>query len=572
MRTIQPKDWVKVPVNFKAAYQNAEYWTKDLLGDIATTHAEKTPHALAVTDGNHRWDYATLEAEATALAAGWLKAGIGRGSTAIVQLPNCAQFVAVLLSLWKIGAVPVMALPAHRMSELTGFAEQARASAYISTARTADFDQLAAAADLRAEHPDLLHIVVDTNTQSTSPSRNEPRAEQQLTYPQLKHLGADAPTPPFPSVDPDDVALLQLSGGSTGTPKLIPRTHADYLYSVRESARICGITASSVYLCVLPCAHNFALSSAGILGQLYAGGATVMAPDPSPHTCFPLIKQESVSITGVVPPIALLWLAAARKSREMLGSLQVFQVGGAKLSYEVARRIEPELGCRLQQVFGMAEGLVNYTRLDDPLDVIVSTQGRPMSNADEVRVVDDTDTDVPDGVAGHLLTRGPYTIRGYFRASEHNRVAFTPDGFYRTGDIVVRTPDGYLTVVGRSKDQVNRGGEKIASEELENHLLAHPSIFEAAVVGEPDPVLGERVVAHIVVRDDDQSLVWSGLTPVQVTNDVRAFLRTRQLAAYKLPDRVLVVPELPRTAVGKTSVASLRSIAAQAPAGRGFGV
>src|SRR5262249_42970404 len=161
----------------------------------------------------------------------------------------------------------------------------------------------------------------------------------------------------------------------------------------------------------LPVSHNFTMSSPGVLGVLHAGGRIVLAPRPDPATVLPLIAAERVTITAVVPPLALLWLEGVEAAAEQpdLTSLAVLQVGGAKLVDPVAARIGPGLGCRLQQVFGMAEGLVNYTRLDDPDEIVLQTQGRPISPDDELRIVDDRDEPVPAGEVGHLLTRGPDT-------------------------------------------------------------------------------------------------------------------------------------------------------------------
>ena len=212
-----------------------------------------------------------------------------------------------------------------------------------------------------------------------------------------------------------------------------------------------------------------------------------------------VVEAEQVTITALVPALVIRWLEALEASGEGrfdLSSLEVLQVGGARLVPEVARRIGPAIGCRVQQVFGMAEGLLNYTRLDDPDDVVVETQGRPLSPADELRIVGPDGEPVPDGEPGELLTRGPYTIRGYYRADAHNATAFTADGFYRTGDIVRLDPSGNLTVEGRAKDLINRGGEKISAEEIENLLLAHPAVREAAAVAMPHAVLGEQTCAY----------------------------------------------------------------------------
>ena len=366
----------------------------------------------------------------------------------------------------------------------------------------------------------------------------------------LAELRAEPDPAAWASPDPGAVAFFQLSGGTTGLPKLIPRTHDDYLYSVRASADICGLDTDTVYLGVLPVTHNFPMSSPGFLGVLHAGGTVVLAPDPSPATALALVESERVTLTSVVPPVAMLWLDAVEhgsQGRRDLSSLRMLQVGGATFPEQAARRITPVLGCTLQQVFGMAEGLVNYTRDGDPDAVVTATQGRPISAHDEILIVDDHDRPVPEGDPGHLLTRGPYTIRGYYRAPEHNATAFTADGFYRTGDIVRRHPSGNLVVSGRAKDQINRGGEKIGAEEVENHILAHPAVHDASVVAVPDPYLGERTCAYVITR---------GQAPTR--GELLAFLRERGLAAYKIPDRVSFVDSFPATAVGKTSKRDLR--------------
>ena len=369
-------------------------------------------------------------------------------------------------------------------------------------------------------------------------------------------LGSLRRTPPgaLPGddADPSSIAFLQLSGGTTGLPKLIPRTHDDYLYSVRASAEICGLTPDTVYLAALPAAHNFTMSSPGLLGVVHAGGTSVLAPSPDADTCFGLIEREGVTMTAVVPPLAAAWVQAAAST--VAGPLQPAGAAGRRGQVRRGARaqIGPVLGARLQQVFGMAEGLVNYTRADDPDDVVVDTQGRPISPDDEVRVVvrRPEERDVAPGEVGALLTRGPYTIRGYYRAEEHNATAFTADGFYRTGDLVRLDPGGNIIVAGRVKEQINRGGEKIAAEEVENHLLAHPDVVDAAIVGVPDDFLGERTRAYVIPVPDREPPRPAAL---------RRFVRDRGVAAYKVPDTVEVVDAFPATGVGKTSRRALRA-------------
>ncbi|MFG2227268.1 (2,3-dihydroxybenzoyl)adenylate synthase [Streptomyces sp. NPDC048644] len=526
------------PAAYAERYRAAGWWRGETFGQMLRERAAAHPDRTALVDpaAGSRWTYAELDERADRLAAGFVARGIAPGDRVVVQLPNTAEFFEVVFALFRIGALPVFALPAHRETEITYFCAFTEAAAYVIPAEHGGYDYRELAAKVRAEVPGLGAVFV---------TGGDPGPFEAL---------ADVPRDPvpLPGPAPHDLAFLQLSGGSTGIPKLIPRTHDDYLYSVRGSNQLCGVDAHSVYLCVLPAAHNFPLSSPGTLGALYAGARVVLCPQPSPDVAFPLIEQEGVTLTGVVPPLALVWTEAAPSTTYDLSSLDVLLVGGAKFSEEAARRVRPALGCTLQQVFGMAEGLVNYTRLDDPEETIVTTQGRPISPDDEIRVVDDEDNDVPPGAPGHLLTRGPYTIRGYWRAPEHNATAFTADGFYRTGDIVRLTPTGHLVVAGRAKDQINRGGEKIAAEEVENHLLAHPAVHDANLVAEADPYLGERTRAYVILR--------AGAEPLKPAA-LKAFIRGRGLAAYKVPDRVEFVEEFPQTAIGKISKKDLRAAA-----------
>ncbi|MET7640147.1 (2,3-dihydroxybenzoyl)adenylate synthase [Streptomyces sp. NPDC005438] len=528
------------PEDFARRYREAGWWRGETFGQVLRERARAHPDRPAVVDPTRgvRWTYAELDGRADRLAAGLWARGVRPGDRLVVQLPNQAEFFEVLFALFRLGAVPVLALPAHRETEISYFCSFAEAVGYVIPAEHEGFDHPGLATKIRDQAPSLRNVWVVDADEGDLPEGCEPLSRVP-TRPR-----------PLPEPKPSDLALLQLSGGSTGVPKLIPRTHDDYLYSIWASNELCGVDADSVYLCVLPAPHNFPMSSPGTLGALYAGARVVMCPAPNPDVAFPLIESERVTLTGLVPPLALVWMDAAEKLGHDLSSLRLLLVGGAKFSESAARRVRPSLGCALQQVFGMAEGLVNYTRLDDPEEVVHTTQGRPISPDDEVRVVDDQDRDLPDGTPGHLLTRGPYTIRGYWRAPEHNARAFTEDGFYRTGDIVRRTGTGHLVVEGRAKDQINRGGEKIAAEEVENLILTHPAVFDVSVVAVPDDYLGERSCAYVIPRQ--------GVTPPRPV-DIKRHVRQRGLAAYKVPDRVEFVEAFPQTGIGKVSKKDLRA-------------
>ncbi len=536
------------PEEEAARYVAAGYWEGRPLGAHLLRQVDATPGALALVNGQTRLTYAELAARADGAALRLRELGLAAGDRMLVQLPNCWEFVVLTLGCLRAGVVPVMALPAHRQAELSYLAEHSEAAAIAVPDELRGFDHQALAHALAGSLPDLAHVLVLGSVRGTAHDLGALCAPAEDADAARCRLDAEAP-------GSREVAVFLLSGGTTGLPKLIARTHDDYAYNARRSGEVCGFDASTVYLGTLPASHNFPLACPGILGTLFVGGTAVMLPSPEPARVFATVRAEGVTHAAVVPAVAQRWLEhAAEVGAGDLASLRVLQVGGARLADEVARQVRPVLGCTLQQVFGMAEGLLNYTGLDDPEDVVVATQGRPMSPADEVLLVDEHDVPVPAGAPGSLLTRGPYTPRGYYRAPEHNARAFTADGWYRSGDICRWHPSGNLVVEGRDKDMINRGGEKISAEEVENLVYALPAVAQVAAVAMPDPVLGERVCLYVVPRPG-----------ASVTLDeVRSAMQAVGVATYKLPERLVSCTELASTKVGKIDKKALREdIAAQ---------
>jgi len=515
------------PDDFARRYREKGYWQDLPLTDILTRHADSD--ALAIIDGERRLTYRQFQQSVNNLAAALQAQGIQRGETALVQLGNVAEFYITFFALLQVGVAPVNALFSHQRSELNAYATQIEPTLLIADRAHSLFAGDDFLNTFRDQHPSVRVALL----------RGE-GLEAAIARPAENFIASPTPA--------DEVAFFQLSGGSTGTPKLIPRTHNDYYYSIRRSNEICGITANTRYLNALPAAHNFAMSSPGSLGIFMAGGCVVLAHDPSATLCFPLIEEHRITVTSLVPPAVSLWLQAITEGagNAQLASLQLLQVGGARLSATLAARIPAEMGCQLQQVFGMAEGLVNYTALDDTPERIMNTQGRPMCPDDEVWVADENGNPLPRGEVGRLMTRGPYTFRGYYKSPEHNASAFDANGFYCSGDLIAIDEQGYITVQGREKDQINRGGEKIAAEEVENLLLRHEAVIHAALVSMEDSLLGEKSCAYLVVKQ-----------PLRAV-DVRRFLREQGVAEFKLPDRVECLDALPLTPVGKVDKKQLR--------------
>jgi 2,3-dihydroxybenzoate-AMP ligase len=521
-----------------AAYREAGYWRGETLGQLLRDWTRAYSSRTALVGGGRRVTYAELDTWADRLAAGFATRGVRAGDRVVVQLPNVPEFVAVCFGLFRLGALPVFALPAHRHHEISHLCAHSGAVAYVVPDIHQGFDYRELARDALNSVPSLREVFVLGDPGPYSPL-------DALSATPAPVPAQDAP----PGADAADVAFFLLSGGTTALPKLIPRTHEDYAYQVRAAAEVCQLGEDTVYLAVLPIEFNFTWGCPGVLGTLSTGGTVVLAKTPNPDECFTLIERERVTMTSCVPTVVHMWLDAAEWSKRDLTSLSVLQVGSAKFHPEVAARVTPVLGCRLQQVFGMAEGLLTFTRYEDPLDRVLTTQGRPISPADEIRVVDTEDRPVASGETGELLTRGPYTLRGYYRAEEHNACAFTEDGFYRSGDLVRFTEDGDMVVQGRLKDVIIRGGDKVSATEVERHVTAaHDGIQQAAVVAMPDELMGERICAFVVPAAEPPRLA-----------ELKRLLRARGLAEYKLPDRIEVIDALPLTGLGKVDKTALRT-------------
>lgn len=530
------RGFVPFPDHRAEVYRSAGYWRGRALESILRDAATQWPDKAAVIDATGSHTFAELDALADRMAAALAARGIAPGDRVLLQLPNTREFAVAAFALLRAGVVPVLCLPGHRSAELGHFAEVSGAVGLVIPDVVGGFDYREMAGQLRDAYPDLRHVFV----------HGEPGSFE--SWSALADF--EDPGPPVFTVDTSEPAVLLVSGGTTGLPKLIPRTHDDYVYNAVASAQACEMVHDDVYLVVLPAGHNFPFACPGLLGAMTVGASSVFTADPSPESAFALIDKHGVTITGMVNALAKLWTQACDWEPVLPTTLRLVQVGGSRLSPDEARYIYDGLTTGLQQIFGMAEGMLQFTRPGDPVEVVANTQGRPMSPHDELRVVDESGVEVAPGEEGELLVRGPYTLNGYYRADEANARSFSPDGFYRSGDRVRIFADGPLAgnieVVGRIKDVIHRGGETVSATDLEDHLLTHPAIYAAAAVALPDDYLGEKICAAVIFRGPQISLA-----------ELNAFLDERGASAHARPDVLVPMPSLPMTAVGKVDKTSL---------------
>ncbi len=532
---------VPYPPEFAARYRARGYWRDETIDEVFSALFQRHGDRPALLWGDEVISYRELGRQAAALAAWLHHLGLGRRDRLVVHLPNSPEFLVLYFACQKLGVIPILALAPHRRHEIDHFVALTGAAGYV----TAD-PELARV--VGAAHPSLRQVV---GLDELAAARVDAA---------LRAAGV-APHPPSVPVDPDDPCALLLSGGTTGIPKLIPRTHNDYLYNTRAAMAVQAIGEASVQLCVLPLAHNMPLACPGVQGFLMAGARVVIGASTRAEAVFPLVERHRVTHIGAVPALYIRWLSDPAARGRDLHSVRLLQSGGQRLQPEVRRRMADAFpNAFVQENFGMSEGTLFFTRPTDPEAVRMETVGFPVSPDDEVRLTDEDGREVEDGEAGELTVRGPYTLRGYYRVPDYNRRVFTPDGFYRSGDLLRRHPSGAFLVEGRIKDLVNRGGEKISCEEVENLILTHPQVRNVACVAVPDPVLGERMCACVVCGPG------GGLSLAELAEHLLGL----GVAKYKLPERLEVMDAFPLSPFGKVSKKALVAglAAPAAPAAR----
>ena len=528
---------VPFPPEFAARYREKGYWEDATMGHFFDEIVSKSSERVAFLAGDESVTYRQLAQRVERLALHLLKLGVQPLDRFVMQLPNSPEFVYLYFALQKVGAIPVMAMSSHRYSEIHQFVELSQAVGYAIPDRIGDFDFADLAERIRSEHPSLRWIFVVGSAAAVPNSISLTDLLQTESGLAPEHLTKRV-------VDPTEPALFQLSGGTTGIPKLIPRTHNDYIYNTKAAVEVNDIRPDDAFLVVLPMAHNFPLACPGIQGFLYRGARFVISDSTRPADVFPLMEREHITHVELVPAVLIRWINDPHIKEYDLSSLRVINTGGQKLQPEVKRRAEELIpSCKVQEVFGMAEGLLCFVRLDDSNEIRMETVGRPVCPDDELKLLDENDNEVPVGEIGELLVRGPYTLRGYFRVPEYNARTFTSDGFYRSGDLMRRHPSGNYIVEGRKKDLINRGGEKISAEEIENLILSHPAVLNVACVPMPDAVLGERTCAFVILQP--------GAT--LTLKDLTDFLLDKGIAKFKLPERLEVVDDFPLSKFGKVS-------------------
>lgn len=553
------KHWTPYQEELARNYRDKRYWADETFTQVFDKVTERFWDKEALVGGDQRYTYGELKLGSDRLAHHFLKMGLKKHDRIVVQLTNIPEFVFIYLAFQKIGVIPVMCLPQHRFTEISQIAERAEAIGYVIPGKTPKFDYV----ELVDQVADALGMKY---RMIVGPGQEVPEGYTYIND-LLKDRIEERESPVILKEalpDPHDVCILLLSGGTTGIPKLIPREYNAYRYVTEESSRELGYSMYTVQLAVAPVAHNMVLAAPGIQGAFMFGGKVIMSTSPRTEDICKLIEKEHITHIPMVPAMIINMLNFEERGKYNLSSWEIVINGGSKIEPVVAARVKPELGCKLVSQFGMSEGTITQTNLFDNDDVIYNTIGLPVSPADEWKIIDKDTCEVICESAppsegfykgrteepGELIFRGPYTIRGYYNAADHNKKAFTEDGYFRSGDLGCMHKSGRgFVIMGRLKDAINRGGEKFSCEEVENLILKCDKVHDAALIPMPDPILGERACAFVSLRDPE--------TDTLTLEELISFLDGK-LAKFKLPERLEIRPDLPHTNIGKVKKEELR--------------
>jgi salicylate---[aryl-carrier protein] ligase len=528
-----------LPASESARYRAGGAWVESSAGDMLRAAARRTPDKPALIAQERRLTYADLDEATERLGAALLELGLSPGDRALFQMGTVVETAIALFGCFKAGLVPVCTLPQHREIEMGELGRRSEATAYFVQADFSAFDLTGFATKLAADIASVREIIVARGP-AGSGTRSFDALIDSVSPSQARARLAGI------RVGTEDVLTFQLSGGTTGVPKIIPRFHAEYMGSARDWARRQRMDEHVVQLYALPLIHN-AGQIASLFPALVMGGTTVLMPRMEPKIFCEWVERARVTHSMNIGPALAQMLDYADAPRHDLSSVRLLT------SFNRCDLLEQHLQVPCANLFGITEGILMVSAPDASREARHQTVGHPVSDLDEIRLLEPgTEREVPLGAPAELCFRGPSTTRGYFRMPEVNRASFTADGFFRTGDIMrAQRLGGHpcYAFEGRIKDNIDRGGEKFGAEEVENLIGHHPHVADVKVVAMPDRVYGEKACAYLIMRPGHALLT---------VQDIGAYLISLGLAKYKLPERIEGIESFPLTRVGKVDKGALR--------------
>lgn len=515
-------------------YDRLRWWAGRTFGDILDRAADIYPDREALVDSQTRLTYGQVREKADKLAIGLMGLGIGAQDRVLVQLPNWNEWVYTYFALQKIGAIPVLLIARYRQYEISYLCRLTGATAWVLPEQFGKINYLPIVEDVLKENPQVKRVIfVREGKSGQFPSLEKLIEGVELTEGNLEMLADRRP-------DPGQVAHMGPTGGTTGLPKVVPRTHNDYLCRAEYVARGWELTNRDIMLAVAPVGHDLT-SSIGVCPTIFSFGKIVMLDSTEPEDILRTIQEERVTAIPWTPALAHMVVHFGGLKDYDVSTLKKMYCGGGASPMELIRAVHEKLGCVYINAYGGTEGMNAQTRLDYDLEMVYGSVGKPTCPYDTYKVVDDKGNKVPPNTPGQLLIKGPGIFTGYYKAPEENEKAFDGDGFFKTGDLARIDESGIITLTGRLREIIKRGGESISAVEIENLVVTHPEVDAVGVVPMPDPVMGERACAYIQTKPG-----------VRLSfEEIISYLKSKNASVLQLPERVEFIDELPLTKARK---------------------
>jgi len=538
------KGWQPYTEEECARYTAQGLWHNLTTSDLLNRNAANFSDKLAFADGKTEVTWQELRKKSRRMAFHFLRMGIEYGDFVVFDLMNTVEFSWLFFGINLIGAIPIMCLPRHRKAEVSYEAKHHEAKGLIMPVGER-FDYTGMVDEFRDEIPQarMFLSVGGPAPPGWTAVEDLMKEEVEKEYPE-DYLDQFKP-------HPDDICVEHLSGGTTGIPKGIPRTYNDQICQWNYQGQTLGFTDESVPLVAMPVCHNAAMVE--LYGPAtFRGATTTLCKSPKPENMYELIQRYRVTHVLLIPIQMTYWKEVQDKMKEYdLSSLKCVMGAAEKVRPELVKWFLDDVGVQFVNIFGMAEGPLITTRWDNANEVQMHTVGKPIVIGPDIKfkLVDDENKEVKLGEIGEMVSKGPLTFKGYFRAGEENKKAFDEEGFMHSGDLMSQRDDGRYVVEGRKKDMIKRAGENVYPNIIEDRIAQMEKVAYCAVVGMPDQKLGEKLCAFVQPHEGQ------ALTFEEILN----YLKKIGVAVFELPERFEVVDGWPLTAVNKINKRLLRA-------------
>ena len=521
-------------------YRRLRCWADLTFGDILDRATDRYPNKEAFVDGASRLTFAQARDRVNRLAISLMNLGIEPTERVLVQLPNWNEFVYVYFALQKIGAVDVLLIDRYRPYEIHHLIRLSGATSWVLPWEYRKTDYLPIIREVLKESPQMKNVILARGgDQRDYISLDALIEDAELTEKNMSALAQRRP-------DPTQVAHMGPTGGTTGLPKIVPRTHNDLICSSEYAAKAWKMDTRDTCLLVGPIGHDLTFTK-GFLGSVLTYGKIVFLDSTDLDDICRMIEREKVTALVWVPTLARRLVGFEGLDNYDLSTLKKMHCGGGASLPDLIKDVREKLGCAFFNGYGATEGQTTLTRSDDQLETLYTTVGRPTCPYDSYKVVDRDGKELPANTPGELLIKGPGVFTGYYKNPEENEKMFDQDGYFRTGDVAKIDEKGNVTLAGRIKEMINRGGESISAVEVEKLIVSHPDVVFVAVVPVPDPEMGERVCAYIQPRPGARLHF----------NDIISFLKDRKASVLHFPERIEFIDAMPFTKAEKIDKGAL---------------